>query len=123
MKSIKISDSEWEVMNLVWKEPGVSSSRVVEVLSAQKDWRSRTVRTLLDRLVKKGALKTVPDGKRNLYHPAIDMQQCIRRESRSFAQRVFGGEPGPMLLNLVREADLSQDEIERLKRILEEKEK
>ncbi len=123
MKSIKISDSEWEVMNLVWKEPGVSSSRVVEVLSAQKEWRSRTVRTLIDRLVKKGALKTVADGKRYLYHPAIDMRKCIRRESRSFAQRVFGNDPGPMLLHLVRETDLSKEEIESLKKILEEKEK
>lgn len=123
MKTVKIADSEWEVMNVVWEEePWVSASRVVEVLSERKGWHSRTTRTLLERLVKKGVLETKPEGKRYLYRAAIDMEKCVRQESRSFARKVFGGEPAAMLLHLVKETDLTQDDIAQLKKILEEKE-
>lgn len=107
---------------MIWEEPGASASRVVELLEERKEWHSRTIRTLLDRLVKKGALKIRPDGRRHLYEALIDREKCIRAESRSFLRRVFGGERAAMLLHLVEEADLTQEEIEELKKILKEKE-
>src|ERR1700677_3246335 len=123
MNSIKISESEWNVMAVVWAGGAVSASEVVEALMRQKGWHSRTTRTLLDRLGKKKGLKVVPEEKRNLYQALISMEQAVRQESRSFAQRVFGGEPVPMLLHLVGEAKLSKSDIKRLKEMLLEKEK
>ncbi len=122
MSTVKISDSEWQVMNLIWARAPISASEIVEALASQTAWHSRTIRTLLDRLVKKGALKARPEGKRNLYEPRISMADCVRQESQSFAQRVFGGEPAAMLLHLVGEAKLSKEEIRQLKNILAEKE-
>lgn len=110
-------------MAVVWAGGAVSASEVVEALMRQKGWHSRTTRTLLDRLVKKKALKVVPEEKRNHYEALISMEQAVRQESRSFAQRVFGGEPVPMLLHLFGEAKLSKSEIKRLKEMLSEKEK
>ena len=49
---VKISDSEWEVMNVVWSRAPVAASDIVEELSARKGWHARTIRTLLDRLVR-----------------------------------------------------------------------
>ena len=120
---INISESEWEVMNVVWQKSPIPASEIVQQLSARNKWHSRTIRTLLDRLVKKGALTIAEDGKRNLYAPAISMDECIHHESRSFIDRVFGGEPVSMLLNLVKNTKLSADEIKQLKKILSEKEK
>ena len=120
---INISESEWEVMNVVWQKSPIPASEIVQQLSVRNKWHSRTIRTLLDRLVKKGALTIEEDGKRYLYTPAISMDECIHHESRSFIDRVFGGEPVSMLLNLVKNTKLSADEIKQLKKILSEKEK
>ena len=123
MRSIKISEAEWQVMNVVWAKAPVSASEVVAVLSEEKQWHPRTIRTLLDRLVKKKALKATPEGKRNLYEPLITMEEGVRQESQSFLQRVFAGEPAEMLLHLVGEAELSKADIKKLRAILAEKEK
>ena len=119
----KISDSEWEVMNVVWSRSPVAASDIVEELSARKGWHSRTIRTLLDRLVRKRALTFVQEGKRYLYRPKIPMETCVRHASQGFLQKVFGGEPASMLIHLGEHAELSPQEIAKLKRILSEKEK
>ena len=122
-KPINISESEWEVMNAVWHKSPIAASEIVEQLSGKNEWHSRTIRTLLDRLVKKGALTTEEDGKRYLYRPAVTREECVQQESRSFIERVFGGEPASMLINLVKTTKLSPDEIKQLKKILSDKEK
>jgi BlaI family transcriptional regulator, penicillinase repressor len=122
-RPLKISESEWQVMSIVWTKAPVSASEVVEVLSQQKGWHSRTIRTLLDRLVKKMALKTRFEGKRYVYEPLITLEEGRRQESRSLLQRVFGGEPAAMLLHLVEETKLTKADIKKLKAILSEKEK
>ena len=119
----KISAAEWEVMAVAWKRPPIAASEVIEQLEKKRGWHTRTVRTLLDRLVKKGALRFEVEGKRYLYWPKVTFEQCVQRESRGFLDRVFGGEPGPMLAHLVRTSPLSPAEIKHLKKILNEKEK
>ncbi len=123
MNFVKISESEWQIMNVVWERAPVTAANIVENLSGRTGWHSRTIRTLLDRLVKKGALKITPGGKSQLYEPRISMAECVRQESQSFLERVFGGEPASMLLHLVKETKLSKEEIKELKKLLSEKEK
>lgn len=110
-------------MNLLWRQAPLTIAEVVNGLSAQIGWRARTIRTLVERLVKKRALKVTHDGKRSLYEPLATLDDCVRVESQSFAQRVFGGQTAPMLLHLVRESELSKEEIQQLRRLLTEKEK
>jgi predicted transcriptional regulator len=123
MTPINISDSEWQVMSVIWEKAPVSAADVVEAVSAEKGWHSRTIRTLLDRLVKKKAIKAGSDGKRKVYEARISRELATRQESRSLLDRVFGGEPVSMLLHLVESAELDADDIKRLKDILSEKEK
>ncbi len=120
---INISEAEWEVMTVIWKRTPIAASDVVEQLEAKRGWRSRTIRTLLDRLVKKGALEAEQEGKRYLYRPRVTMEECVQKESKSFLDRVFGGEPAAMLIHLVSNTALSPEEIQKLKQILKEKEK
>jgi BlaI family penicillinase repressor len=110
-------------MSVVWTKAPISASEVVEALTLQKGWHSRTTRTLLDRLVKKKALKILAEGKRYLYEPLITIDECQRRESQSLLHRVFGGEPAAMLLHVLGEAKLTRADIKKLKAILSEKEK
>jgi BlaI family penicillinase repressor len=120
--TVSISESEWEVMTLVWAAAPVAAAELVDQLSRKRGWAARTTRTLLERLVAKGALTYEQDGKRYLYRPAITMAECVRRESRCFLDRVFGGKPAAMLVHLVRETPLTPDEIADLRRLLKQKE-
>ncbi len=108
-------------MNLIWSHEPVPSSEIVERLGTARGWHSRTIRTLLDRLVKKGALAQKRSGKRYLYSAAVSRNECVQKERRSFVDRVFGGNSAAMILNVVRETNLSNDDIAELERLLREK--
>jgi BlaI family penicillinase repressor len=117
----KISETEWEVMKVVWTKSPCSAGQIIEVLTAEDpSWHPRTVKTLLNRLVKKGALAFQKDGRAYLYRPAVTEEQSVDAASRSFLQRVFGGSLTPMLAHFVERRKLSSAEIKELKRILED---
>jgi BlaI family penicillinase repressor len=123
-KTPSISDAEWQVMRVVWQRPSpITASDVVEELSRTTDWSAATIKTMLNRLVKKGALTYETQGKRYLYRANVRQEECVRSESRSFLQRVFGGAAAPMLNHFVRHANLTPEEVAELKRILAQKEK
>jgi BlaI family penicillinase repressor len=118
----EISDSEWDVMNVLWaSDAPLAANEVVERLAGVRDWSPRTVKTLLNRLINKGALGYEEQGKRYLYRPRVAREQCVREETRSFLSRVFANAPGPMLLQFVAQARLTPDEVEALKRLLDKK--
>lgn len=122
-KPVKISEAEWQVMNVVWGKSPIAASEIVDRLVEKNGWALRTVRTLLDRLVKKGALRAALEGKRYLYDPKVTLEECVHHASRSFIERVFGGAPASALIHLTQETELTPEEIKQLKRILTQKEK
>jgi BlaI family penicillinase repressor len=76
----------------------------------------------MSRLAGKGALKVLAEGKRR-FAPAVSQEVCVRSESRSFIEHVFGGRPASMLLHVIKDAKLTREEINQLKKILSEKQK
>lgn len=120
---MRITEAEWAVMDVVWEHAPVAASAVAERLEQSRGWTLATIRTLLRRLVNKGALAQTEDGKRFLYSARISREECVRRESDSFADRVLGRAPAATVLHLVRQADLTRDDLKELRRILREKEK
>src|SRR5215212_7898859 len=96
-KHPSISEAEWEVMGVVWGRHPIAAGDVVEELAGKKKWSPKTVKTLLNRLVKKGALGFEVEGKRYLYEPKVSREECVRREGKSFVKRVFAGKAGDML--------------------------
>ena len=120
-KSFRISPAEWEVMAVVWEHSSVDAATVAEVLERKKKWALATVRTLLRRLVNKGALKYETEGKKYVYTARVTMADCVRQESESFLDRVVGRAPAATLLHLVRKADLSAADIAELRRVLRQK--
>jgi BlaI family penicillinase repressor len=116
---VTISDAEWEVMRVLWsqREPQ-TANQVVEALAGKRKWKPRTIKTLLNRLTQKGALAFEAKGKVYWYRPKVTQDECMKRESRSFLTRVFGGDEGAMLVHFVKNTKLSPQEIAQLKRIL-----
>lgn len=119
----RISEAEWEVMKICWGRSPVSAQEIIDALAAQNDWHPKTIKTLLNRLVKKRALGFKKDGRAYLYHPLIAEKDCVSAESRSFIDRVFGGSLKPMLAHFVESRQLSPEEIAELKTLLKQKEK
>jgi BlaI family penicillinase repressor len=119
---MQISDAEWLVMQAVWAKQPLTAAEIVEALKGQADWTPATIKTLLHRLVKKGALAYEEAGKRYLYRAQVTRSACVRKESRSFLDRVFGGNEAALLEHFVKSSKLSAKEIEELKRILEKQE-
>jgi BlaI family penicillinase repressor len=122
-QSIRMTNAEWEVMVVSWQHAPVAASVVAGQLHESKHWSNATVRTLLRRLVTKGALDQQFDGKKYLYTPLVSMEDCVHQESDSFWDRVLVRASSSALLHLVKRADLSKDDIQELRRILREKEK
>ena len=116
-----VTDAEWEVMNVLWDESPRTANDVIAILSDRMKWHATTVKTLLSRLVKKGVVRYRAEGNRYLYSAAIPRQRYVREESASFIDRVFGGETTPALMHFVRNTRLSKEEIDELRRILDEK--
>ncbi len=122
-KTIRMTPAEWAVMAVVWERAPVAASAIVEELHASKQWSLATVRTLLRRLARKGALAQEAEGKRYLYRPLVSMAACVRQESESLWERVLGRAPSTALLHLVKRAELSKEDIQELRRVLRDKEK
>jgi BlaI family transcriptional regulator, penicillinase repressor len=120
-RDIRISDAEWEVMEAIWGRGGATAADVIGALAGRRDWNHSTIRTMLARLVTKGALRHEGDGPRYLYRPAVTRKRCVRDESRSFVERVFGGDVGSLLVHYVRESKLEPKDLEPLRRLLDEK--
>jgi BlaI family penicillinase repressor len=121
-REVKISEAEWGVMGVVWREAPVTAKRILEAIGHRRDWTLATVRTLLRRLCDKGALEWSKQGKRYLYHPLLTAEECVRQESESFADRVLDKAPFASLLHMVERADLSKKDIQELRRVLRAKE-
>ncbi len=121
MGEAQISDAEWQVMQVVWEKGSVTAAEVIAAVTPATCWRHRTIRTLLARLVEKGVLAAEADGNRYVYRAVIDRSSCVRDESRSFLKRVFGGDAAELLVHFVRGADLPPEQIEELKKLLDEK--
>lgn len=137
----QISDAEWEVMKVLWDHqdahrdpcagregpgPGLSALQVIERLARAEDpsaqnWAPQTVKTLLSRLVRKRAVAYITHGKTYEYHPIVSRDEVARAESRTFLSRVFGSRRpvSQMLAHLVEGEELTSDEIEACRRLLD----
>ena len=119
----RISESEWEVMKICWSRSPVTAQEITGSLAPRTQWHPKTVKTLINRLVNKGALGFTRDGRAYLYQPLVAETDCISAESKSFLERVFGGSLKPMLAHFVESRALSQEEIGEMRKMLKGKAK
>lgn len=114
-----ISEAEWEVMKILWSRSPQSANEVIEALEGVTDWKPKTVRTLISRLVQKKAIAFQETGRTYLYYPLVSQDDYVQVETQSFLKRLYGGAIKPLLVNFLREQKLSSDEISELRRILD----
>ncbi|GMX66182.1 BlaI/MecI/CopY family transcriptional regulator [Paenibacillus elgii] len=117
----KISESEWEIMKVIWRSNPITAEQIVLQLPADIEWSDQTVRTFINRLLKKNVIGFEKSGRSYHYYPLVSEQECVRAESQSFLKRVFGGAADLMVTNFLEDGHLSDKEIEQLQKILMEK--
>ncbi|HET9836173.1 MAG TPA: BlaI/MecI/CopY family transcriptional regulator [Rhodanobacteraceae bacterium] len=115
-----ISEAESRVMEVLWRQAPRSSEEIVAGLQRTSDWHEKTIRTLLGRLLRKGAVRAEREGRRYLYAPVLTREQWQAQESRSLLDRVFGGRVGPLLAHFSRSEKLSAKDIAELRKLIDE---
>lgn len=117
----RISDTEWEIMRILWLKHPLTANEIIEQLgTADSGWHPKTARTLLARLVRKGALEYEAQGRTYVYSPLVSEEDCVATASESFLDRVFGGSLKPMLAHFVEKQKLTRKDLEELKKLLDE---
>lgn len=116
-----ISESEWSLMEALWESSPQTASELTKMMRPTMNWAENTVRTLLTRLIEKGAIKTSENtsGTRT-YMPAVKREACVRAEGESFMQRIFGGAAKPLLVHFAQNSKLTAEEVRELKKILDQ---
>ena len=116
----RISDAEHAVMEALWDESPLTAADVCDKVCTKRDWSMPTVKTLLSRLVTKGAVATEADGRRFLYTPTIARSDYVGHESRRLVDRLFGGKPASLFAQLAESEALTAQDLEEIDRLLKE---
>jgi predicted transcriptional regulator len=93
---------------------------VVATLASRHDWQETTVKTLLNRLLKKGAISAEKDGRRYLYSAVLKREQWVAAESKSMIDRLFGGRIAPLVAHFGKQRKMSKADLDELKRLVAE---
>lgn len=114
----RISESELEILKLLWDESPLGAADLVARAPAERGWSPTTVKTLLARLVEKGAVSATGSGRRYLYHPALDRDTLGARQAGSLVDRLFGGRVSPLVAQLAEQRDIDPKDLDELEALV-----
>lgn len=124
MKSLPhISDAEWDVMRIAWKASPITAAEIIKQLHDTREWKPKTIKTLISRLVQKQALGCHTDKREYTYFPLVIENEYVQAESQSFLKRMYGGSLKPMMIHFLKTEKLTSEDIQELKALLQEQEK
>jgi BlaI family transcriptional regulator, penicillinase repressor len=123
IEAVAISDAESAVMEALWRQSPLAADEIVAALANERNWQEPTVKTLINRLLKKGALSAEVDGRRYLYTPILERDVWLRSQSTSLLDRLFDGKVAPLVAHFSEHRKLSRGDIAELKRIIAKLEK
>lgn len=117
-----LSPAETEILRLVWQHEQATVQEVCDDLPSGRKIAYATVQTLLRRLEKKGYLKHRARGRAHVFFPAVKREAVIKRSVGDFLDRLFGGDPIPLIQYLAEHGKIDREDIDRLKKLIDEKE-
>ncbi len=117
---MQISEAESVVMDVLWACSPLGADEVVQALAGRQDWQEATIKTLLNRLLNKGAIRAEKEGRRYLYAPQIKREDWVLEESRGLLDRLFDGRVAPLVAHFSAHRKLSGKDVAELRKLLEE---
>ncbi len=122
MSKKNLSQTEWEIMKVFWDKGSLALRDVVQALEGDDGLAYDTVKTLMRRMVDKGWLNTRRVGSSYLYSPSIERSTAMRQALQEFSRRVLGGMLSPVVSFLSEQERLSEDDLRKLRRLLQQHE-
>jgi predicted transcriptional regulator len=116
----RISAAESQIMEALWTRGALTAEEIVHAVGPAQGWGEATVKTLINRLLKKKALASEREAGRARYRPLVSREEYVTGESQGLLDRLFGGELAPLVAHYARHRALSPDEVARLKRLITE---
>ena len=118
-----ISEAESQVMAVLWQRSPASTEEVAQALSGQRDWQLSTIKTLLNRLLNKGAVSAERDGRRYLYRAELNREAWLAGQSLGLVDRWFGGQLAPLVAHFSHQRQLSAADLAALKQLIEDQQR
>ena len=115
-----ISDAEGQVMEVLWQGSPRSTDEIAKALAGRQAWQLATIKTLLNRLLTKGAVSAERDGRRYLYSPVLQRDDWVREQSMGLVDRLFDGRLAPLVAHFSSHRKLKKADIEALRALLRE---
>lgn len=119
--AIELTEAEWSIIKAVWEAEPCTAPAIQEMLFKPTGWHYSTVRTLMDRMVAKGVLKSKKEGKLTIYHSAVTRAQAQRGELLYALKHAFNGALTPMVQCLLENNDLDANELSQLETLIKSK--
>ena len=116
---MQISEAESVVMDVLWRRHPLGAEDVVLALADRQDWQEATIKTLLNRLLNKGAISAQKEGRRYLYSPLLKREDWVLKESRGLLDRLFDGRVAPLVAHFSQHQELSRNDIAELRKLIE----
>ena len=117
---MQVTEAESIVMEALWTRHPLTADEVVAALAEQEQWQEPTIKTLLNRLLKKGAIRADKDGRRYLYSPVLRREEWVLGESQGLLERLFDGRVAPLVAHFSAQRKLSRKDVAELRKLLEE---
>ncbi|MCX7513753.1 BlaI/MecI/CopY family transcriptional regulator [Frateuria sp. STR12] len=115
-----VSEAESTIMDVLWRQAPRSAEEILAEVGPRQGWQEGTVKSLLNRLLKKKAIKAERDGRRYLYTPLLSREKYVSQESKGLLDRLFGGRVAPLVAHFSEQRKLSKKDIAELRRLLQE---
>ncbi|HUA78846.1 MAG TPA: BlaI/MecI/CopY family transcriptional regulator [Dyella sp.] len=115
-----ISEAEAVIMDVLWRQSPRSAEEILAEVGTKQDWQEGTVKSLLNRLLTKKAVKAERDGRRYLYFPRLTREQYVSQESKGLLDRLFEGRVAPLVAHFSEQRKLTKKDIAELRKLLEE---
>jgi predicted transcriptional regulator len=117
-KDARISDAELQLLQLLWDESPLGATDIAERVPPGRSWSLTTVKTLLSRLVAKGALTTESEGRRFRYRPAIARETIAARQAGGLVDKLFGGRVSALVAQLAEQREIDPKDLDELEALI-----
>lgn len=117
---MSISEAEAVVMDVLWREAPRSAEEILAEVGPLQNWQEGTVKSLLNRLLRKNAVQAEREGRRYLYTPLLTREEYVQQESKGLLDRLFGGRVAPLVAHFSEQRKLSKKDIAELRKLLKE---
>ena len=115
-----ISEAEAIIMDVLWRAAPRTAEEILAEVGPAQNWQEGTVKSLLNRLLKKHAVRAERDGRRYLYTPLLSRELYVSQESKSLLDRLFGGRVAPLVAHFSEQRKLTKKDVAQLRKLLQE---